>query len=280
MIWSAALAGLIAGSAAGAAEISVLLESDADRAGGDELFLLSFASVDDLESDTRLGGAFLPQDIAASFSTGAAFYDGDYHILLESDADRAGGDELFLLSFDTFGDISSDTRLGGAFLPQDIAASFSVGAAFYDGDYHFLLESDADRAGGDELFLLSFDTFGDIASDTRLGGAFLPQDIAASFSVGAAFYDGDYHILLESDADRAGGDELFLLSFDTFGDISSDTRLGGAFLPQDIAASFSVGASFAQFDETDGEGPAPVPLPATLPLLLLGLGAIRVARRL
>jgi hypothetical protein len=114
-----------------------------------------------------------------------------YRLLLESNADAAGGNEIFLATFGSFADLLSANLSGASFSQLDINPRFSVGGLTYDGQYRLLLESDADAAGGNEVFLATFGSFADLLNGNLSGASFSQLDINPRFSVGGFSFEPD-----------------------------------------------------------------------------------------
>ena len=114
-----------------------------------------------------------------------------YRLLLESNADAAGGSEIFLATFGSFADLLSGNFSVGSFSQLSIAPGFSVGGLTYDGQYRLLLESNADAAGGSEIFLATFGSFADLLSGAFSVGSFSQLSIAPGFGVGGFAYEPD-----------------------------------------------------------------------------------------
>jgi hypothetical protein len=193
-------------------------------------------------------------------------------VLLESNSDAGSGSEVYLVNYPTDNDLLTNAIGTQGFLPLDINPVFSVGDFAFDGSYHVLLESNADAAGLNEVYLLSYDTFGDLQTNTIGTQGFLPLDINPVFSIGGfAFNDGLYQVLLESNADAAGLNEVYLLNYNTFGDLQTNTIGTQGFLPLDINPVFSMGGY--EVDTPRGGGGA-VPEPATWLTVLIGFGLV------
>ncbi|MDJ0741704.1 MAG: hypothetical protein QNJ91_18505, partial [Gammaproteobacteria bacterium] len=116
--------------------------------------------------------------------------------------------------------------------------------------------------------------------NANFSGAFSDLDIGANFSAGGLAYDGsDYQLLLESDDDRLGGSEVFMVTFESFADLLT-ANFSGAFSDLDIGVSFSAGGLAYQLEMPPD--PAPIPVPGTLALLaasFLGYRFVSGARR-
>jgi hypothetical protein len=119
--------------AASAASLNVLFETDEDAGRGAEVFLGSYATLEDLLVNPSSSG-FLDVDLASSFSISGFAYDGQYRVLFETDEDAGRGAEVFLGSYATLEDLLVTTSSSG-FLDVDLASSFSIaGFAQQKGD--------------------------------------------------------------------------------------------------------------------------------------------------
>lgn len=163
----------------------VLLQANPGSRVGSPLFLLSYASWDDLQRHQPSAMQWLKQDVSLNYAVHGFAYDGTaYHLLLESNADRPGGEELYLVSYASFADLLADKSSGEQFLPLDINPSYSVaGLAFDQGSYRLLLESNVDAGAGDELFLISYASFADFLNHQPSDIAFLDLDVSPYYSV-------------------------------------------------------------------------------------------------
>ena len=72
--------------------------------------------------------------------------------------------------------------------------------------FGLFLESNTDRNGGSEFYAVTYDSWADVLANNIATQAFTPLDINPLFgSAGFTFDGGAYRLLLESNADRAGG---------------------------------------------------------------------------
>ena len=56
-----------------------------------------------------------------------------FHVLLESDANLDAGQEIFLVSYDSYADVLSNTQASASFSQLNVNANYSVGGSTFDG---------------------------------------------------------------------------------------------------------------------------------------------------
>lgn len=164
----------------------LLLESDTDGGAGNELFIATFDSYQNLIDGTVSSNSFSQLNLSSTFSSGGLAFDGSsYQLLLESDADSGAGSEVFMASFDSLQSLLDGSVSSGSFSQLNINPNFSAGGLAFDGlSYQLLLESDADSGAGNEIFLASFDSFQSLLDGTVASSSFSQLNINTNFSAG------------------------------------------------------------------------------------------------
>lgn len=280
----AVTAAMMIAPVASAGPIQLMLESNDNRQGGSEIFMAEFASSADFLAGSLSGSGFSQVNIGANFSVGGMTYDNSgYHVLLESNDNRQGGSEIFLASFSSYNDLLNGSLISGSFSQLNIGSNFSAGGlTFDDSGYHLLLESNDNRQGGSEVFMASFASYANLLAGSLGQGSFSQVNIGANFSAGGLAFDGDaYSILLESDENRQGGSELFLATFDSFGDLLNGSLSDGSFSQLNIGTNFGVAGMIALSDGNIDivDDPAEVPEPGSMAIISLGMLALSAVRR-
>ena len=87
-----------------------------------------------------------------------------------------------------------------------------------------------------------------------------------------------YVTLLESNADLGAGSEIFMVTYNSFADLLSDTQSSASFSQLNVNPSYSVGGLAAIYD-TSGGGNGSVPEPPTAILALIALSLFGMATR-
>ena len=266
---------------AGAVPYGMLLESDADRNGGSEFYALTYNSWDDVQTNTIGPQQFTPLDINPLFSSAGFTFDGSgYRLLLESTVDRNAGSELYQVTYNSWNDLLTNTIGSQGFLPLDINPLFSSAGLTYDGTaYRMLLESNADRNAGAEVYALTYNSWADVLTNTIAEQMFIPLDINPLFSAADLTFDGTaYRLMLESVADRNAGAEIYQVTYNTWADLLANNIGAQNFTPLDVNPLFSIGGFGALAFPTSQPPTHSVPEPSTLVLLVLGLVWLAVTR--
>ena len=174
------------------AAIQVLLESNDNADPGDEVYLLTYDTLDDLVAGDFSAGAFTQIGISSPYSIQGfeATSDGKYHLLLESNLNEDPGDEVFLLTYDNLGDLLGGDFSTGTFTQIGISSPYSIaGMDFSDGAFHLLLESNLNEDPGDEVYLLTYDNLGDLIAGDFSAGAFTQIGISSPYSIAGMTFD-------------------------------------------------------------------------------------------
>ena len=202
-----------------------------------------------------------------------------YGMLLESDQDRNGSNEVYALTYDQWTDVLANNIATQNFTPLDINPLFGLTGFSFDGAvYRMLLESNADRSAGNEIYALTYNTWADVLTNTIAEQYFLPLDLNPVFSAADLSWDGTaYRMLLESDGDRGANNEVYALTYNTWADVLANNVSSQMFTPLDINPVFSA-KGFGALAFPTSEPPNSVPEPSTLALFVLGLGWLTATR--
>jgi hypothetical protein len=273
-----------AAEAASTTSYQLMLQSRSDTAAPNEVYLASFASLDDVFSQT-IGAptGFTQIEITPGFEiTGMTKDDSGFRVLLQSRADTAAPGEVYLASFNSLDDIFSQT-IGSpsAFTQIEVTPNFQIAGLTWDGTgYRMLLQSRLDAAAPNEVYLASFATLDDIFSQT-IGSptAFTQIEITPGFRIADFTWDGSgYRMLLQSRLDAAAPNEVYLASFATLDDLLTQT-IGGptGFTQLEITPNFRI-VGFSSVTTMDPLPPG-VPEPMSWALLIIGFGATGAVMR-
>jgi len=160
-----------------------------------------------------VGGAYTDEGSSVAQTT-----DGGYIVTGVTNSFGSGDTDLLLVKFDSSGDLTWAKTVGG----PDIDLGYSV-APTSDGGYIVNGETRSFGAGDYDLFLAKFDSSGDLTWAKTVGGT----DIDLGYSV-ATTSDGGYIVTGTTNSFGAGDYDLFLVKFNSSGDLNWARTVGGA----------------------------------------------------
>jgi hypothetical protein len=178
-----------------AGEVRLFFERDTDGQAGNELAIVSYASLADFVGNTSSVTQFTQIDIDPNFSIGGVTYDSSaYRVLFERNSDGQAGNELAVVSFATLADLIGNTASVTQFSQIDVDPSFSVrGFAFDSGLdlYRLLFERDSDGQAGNELAFVSFASLANLIGNTASVTQFTQIDVDPIYSVAGLIIEPD-----------------------------------------------------------------------------------------
>jgi prepilin-type N-terminal cleavage/methylation domain-containing protein len=192
-----------------------IVAGDATGFGGGfrDAFLSKYDSSGGLSWFKKVGGASWDSGHSVSQTS-----DGGYIVAGEAGSFGAGNYDFFLLKFDSSGNLSWSKVAGGAGDDQSRSVSQTS-----DGGYITTGYTQSFGAGSSDIFLLKFDSSGGLSWSKAVGGA----GYESGYSVSQTS-DGGYIVLGETSSFGAGSVDVFLLKFDSSGNLSWSKTIGGA----------------------------------------------------
>ncbi|OIO45198.1 MAG: hypothetical protein AUJ24_00790 [Parcubacteria group bacterium CG1_02_36_42] len=181
-------------------------------AGSYDFLLLKFDSAGSLSWTKTVGGAGSDRAWTVQQTS-----DGGYIVTGSTNSFGAGGADLFLVKFDSGGNLSWARAVGGGggdggyFVRQTS-----------DGGYIVTGSTNSFGAGDYDVFLVKFDSGGNLSWATTVGG--VGYDRATSLQQTS---DGGYIVAGETESFGAGAADFFLIKFDSGGNLSWTKTIGG-----------------------------------------------------
>ncbi len=255
---------------ADAGMVHMVLESDVDESAGNEVFLASYDSIADFLAGSNSSTSLSQININPDFGIGGFAFDGSsYLMLLESNVDESAGNEVFLASYASIADFLAGSNSSTSFSQININPDFGIGGFAFDGSsYLMLLESNVDESAGNEVFLASYDSIADFLAGSNSSTSLSQININPDFGIGGFAFDGSsYLMLLESNVDESGSNEVFLSSYDSIADFLAGSNSSASFSQININPDFGIGGFDAEIDDVNN---AVVPEPSSFALLGMG----------
>jgi hypothetical protein len=194
------------GFASDVLQYHLLIETNADAAGGSEVYIVTYESLDDFYTHTSAWEGYTAHNIASGWTTHGFASDGTrYYMVLESDADAAGGAEVYGMTYTSLANVISGTEESEAYTQIDINSVWSIADLAADGGkFYLVLEADANAGGGAEIFVITYASFADLMSDTPQSYAFSSMDVSAGWSMNGFAADPGLEGLPFSDGFESG----------------------------------------------------------------------------
>jgi len=219
----------------------VMYETRADAGAATELYVASYATLDDLFNSSFAGSpsGFTQINVNSDYSVvGFAQDSGGYRVMYETRTDADASTELYIASYATLDDLFNSSFAGApsGFTQINVNSDYSVVGFTHDGGgYRLMYETRADAGAATELYLATYATLDDLFNSSFSGSpsGFTQIDVNPDYSV------------------------VGIAAFETF-----DGRPDGTGGPG-----------------PGGGGGGGVPEPATWSLLILGFGAAGAALR-
>ena len=271
---AAMIAALILVMANASAAYVILLESDQNADAGSEVAFGTFTTFADIIAGTGDSSGFTDLNLGADISIADIFYDGLYHIFLETDSNNGAGAEIAYGTFESLDQIINNNGVASGFTQIDIGADFDIAGIFFDGEYHIFIELETNDVAGSEIAYASFATFGDLINEIGNASGFTQIDIGADFDIAGITYDGLYHVLLESNVDEMAAMEVAYGTFLTFDNLINEIGIASGFTELNIGADLSIAGIASAIDDM-----SEIPLPPAALLFLSALAVFQSARR-
>jgi len=224
--------------------------------GWDNVFLVKYDTNGNVLWSKNPKGTFSDQAYSIAMDTIGNFYVAGYFnsstIIFGSDTlTSSGGDDIFLVKYNTGGNViwAKSARTNETYydivLPTAVDASGNTFVAGYFNNDTLIFGSDTlMSAGGDDIFLVKYDTGGNVLWAKSAGGT--GDDLAYSIAADASgnvylagFFKSPTISFGCATISNAGFSDIFLAKYDADGNLLGAKRAGGT--DNDYAYSIAIG---------------------------------------
>lgn len=226
----------------GATEFSAVFETDADAGSGAEVAWQGYHSMNDFMSSNQYGTFYSEMNINALWSMGGfACDEHQCQVLLESNADAGGGNEVYLMTYESLADVYPDNQAWSGYTAHNIAPTWTTHGFASDGTrYYMVLESDVDAGSGAEVYVMRYTSLANVISGTEESEGYSLININSEWSIADLAADGEkFYLVLESNADVASN-EIFVITYASFADLMSNTQESAAYSSMNVSPPWSV----------------------------------------
>ncbi len=180
--------------------------------GGLDVYLVKTDSDGNLIWETTFGGTGNENGNSIQV-TG----DGGYIITGDSSSFGAPGSDVYLVKTDSDGNLLWETTFGGTSIDYGLSVQVAD-----DGGYIITGETSFPRASGVDVYLVKTDSGGNLVWEKTFGGN--GDDRGSSVQV---IGDGGYIITGTTSSSGAGGNDVYLITTDSDGNLLWETTFGG-----------------------------------------------------
>jgi hypothetical protein len=260
----------------------LMLSSRQDQVAGRDAFFINYDSFNGmLNSPAAAPGAFSGINVSSSYIANGLVYDGQYRFMLSSRSDLGAGNDAFFITYNSFDSLlNSPAAAPGVFSGINVSSGYMATGLAFDGQYRLMLSARDDQGMGNDVFILTYDSFDDlINSPAAAPGDFSGINISSDYQASGLTYDGQYRLMLSSREDQGAGKDVFVVTYDSFDDLlnspaAAPGNFSGINVSSDyIASGLAYIPSFIVPDVSD------VPEPDSGLMVLVGLGLLVSTRR-
>jgi len=151
----------------------LVLESIPDGSAGNEVYLVTYASLADFGVHNYSWEGYTAHNINSLYTTRGLASDGiRYYMVLETDADDVAGSEVYAMTYTSLANLVAGNEETEAFSGINIASGWSIADLAADGDkFYLVLESDTDVATN-EFYVITYASFANFLSNTQESAAY------------------------------------------------------------------------------------------------------------
>ena len=265
----------------------MMLQTRSDTVAPNEVYVASYADYASLQAGTLgPGSGYTNIGISSAFRIAGLTHDGSaYRMMLQTRADTVAPNEVYIASYADYASLQAGTLgPGSGYTNIGINQNFRIAGLAYDGSaYRMMLQTLADTVAPNEVYIASYSSFTDLQNGTLgPGSGYTNIGISSAFNVQGFTWDGSaYRVMLQTLADNAAPNEVYIASYSSFANLQAGTLgPGSGYTNIGISQSFIIGGLAAEIVRDPPPPPPPgIPEPQSWALMILGFGSTGLAMR-